>query len=845
MFQKLIPALLLLLASTTPAAARYPAQKQYVRYVDGVAPIDSLVDLAPAAGSVTPCSLPVAGDRDWQTGWEPNDPLPSVNDLEVHAGMLYAGGHFDHLGSRFIRNITRWDGTQWRDLDHGVLGTVTDMAWYGDELFVTGTFFVACSPQIQDMARWKAGSGWTSAGGVSMRAIASDGQRLFGLPRTNQPNTELVQWDGAQWNHVATFTGYTRSLAFGANGKLYVAGDIHSVDGVALSGVAGWDGVEWDALGGGLSGSCNQYGPYFDGVATDGNRVYVWGAFQTGIGAQGVTYFEANTWHKTTIPGPCGGSGGPDINIISSMFPDGNAIYYSRQSYYPESCAEEQYSASTQVAIGATRPALAGVSANDFVKYNNTIAIAFGADGALSGGPNLYQNALIATWNGTTLTPLGGDVHSVAGGLMQPLRDIVIAPDGKRYVAGLGGWNSGVHAWTGSSWRDFIASGNAYSTLFETVASYKGWTYAGGIVRYIDDPHDYVLRFDASGLSSRLPEAPDYFVHCMVTGGGLLYLAGEFTHAGTLAVNRVTSWNGTSWGQLGPGLNGPVYALAYDGGLLYAGGDFTFSSRQQVRRLAVWDGHTWSPVNKGTDGPVYTILPTAEGLVVGGNFQLAGATRAHNIAMLTELREWLPLGEGFDDDVRGLTKSDGGWLYATGRFTHSGAAGLNRIARWDGQQWSSMGQGLDNTGRDVVAVGKHIYVGGYFTTAGSTPSQYFGEWVEREPVNSRRSHNQPNVITDARTPGAPTSLDQNHPNPFNPTTQIPFALATSSHVRLSIYDAQGGLVRTLLDEERAAGPYSQAWNGRDDRGAPVASGVYFCVMRAGGFEATQKMVLLK
>jgi hypothetical protein len=285
-----------------------------------------------------------------------------------------------------------------------------------------------------------------------------------------------------------------------------------------------------------------------------------------------------------------------------------------------------------------------------------------------------------------------------------------------------------------------------------------------------------------------------------------------------------------------------VYALAYDGGTIYAGGDFTFSSRQQVRHLAKWDGHLWSPVNKGTDGPVYTILPTNEGLFVGGKFKLAGATLARNVAMLSADGDWLSLGEGFDDDVRGLARSDGGWLYATGRFTHSGAAVINRIARWDGREWSRLGSGLDNTGRDVIAAGKHIYVAGYFMTAGTIPSQYFAEWMEHEPAGGP-THEHP-TLAGSRTP-ASTSLAQNAPNPFNPTTRIPFTLATSAQVRLAIYDAQGKLVRTLLDRQFPAGEHFTSWNGTDERGAPVASGVYFCAMRAGTIETTRKMLLLK
>jgi hypothetical protein len=370
----------------------------------------------------------------------------------------------------------------------------------------------------------------------------------------------------------------------------------------------------------------------------------------------------------------------------------------------------------------------------------------------------------------------------------------------------------------------------------------KGGLFVGGnIDRWAGRRH--FARFDAESNLTVPAEDVNALVHTMATDGQLLYLGGDFDHVGTMAANHVVAYNGWQWSQLDAGLNGPVWALAYSGGRLYAGGDFTFSSRTQARHLAAWDGHAWSPVNKGADGPVYTILPTDDGLVIGGNFERAGARRSPCVAMLVE-NEWRALGEGFDDDVRGLAMSDGGWLYATGRFTHSGATEMNRAARWNGVRWSSMGSGLDNTGRDVVAIGKHIYLGGYFTTAGSKPSQYFAEWIEREPAITPRAHDRPALMSNVNLPSV-TALGQNHPNPFNPTTQVPFTLSAASHVRLAIYDAQGKLVRTLVDEDRRAGQHSAMWNGTDDRGAPVASGVYFSVMRAGSFEATRKMVLLK
>jgi len=83
------------------------------------------------------------------------------------------------------------------------------------------------------------------------------------------------------------------------------------------------------------------------------------------------------------------------------------------------------------------------------------------------------------------------------------------------------------------------------------------------------------------------------------------------------------------------------------------------------------------------------------------------------------------------------------------------------------------------------------------------------------------------------------------PNPFNPVTMIAFELGDASNVTLRIYDAQGQLVCSLIDGRRGAGHYEVIWDGLDDAGRPVSSGVYFCRLRAGSFSETKKMVLLR
>ena len=89
------------------------------------------------------------------------------------------------------------------------------------------------------------------------------------------------------------------------------------------------------------------------------------------------------------------------------------------------------------------------------------------------------------------------------------------------------------------------------------------------------------------------------------------------------------------------------------------------------------------------------------------------------------------------------------------------------------------------------------------------------------------------------------ALGQNYPNPYNPVTQITYQLPQPGVVSLKIYNVQGQLVRTLVNEYKPAGAHSISWNGRSDLGMEVSSGIYFYRIQAGKFTETKRMVLIK
>jgi hypothetical protein len=88
-------------------------------------------------------------------------------------------------------------------------------------------------------------------------------------------------------------------------------------------------------------------------------------------------------------------------------------------------------------------------------------------------------------------------------------------------------------------------------------------------------------------------------------------------------------------------------------------------------------------------------------------------------------------------------------------------------------------------------------------------------------------------------------LEQNRPNPFNPSTEIVFSLANDGPATLRVYDVRGRLIATLADTDLAAGPHRMTWDGHDAIGTPVGSGVYFYRLATASGVQTRKMVLTK
>lgn len=226
---------------------------------------------------------------------------------------------------------------------------------------------------------------------------------------------------------------------------------------------------------------------------------------------------------------------------------------------------------------------------------------------------------------------------------------------------------------------------------------------------------------------------------------GNLYVGGDFTIAGDVFANRVAKWDGSRWSNLGDGLTdgflSRVLALAISGSNLYAGGSFLLAGGVPSACVARWDGNHWSAVGQGVDSSVYALATSGNDLYVAGQF--TSATNTDGTPVLVnhiakwEGNQWSPVGQGLNDWVSALAFFENE-LYVGGYFTiatnnDATPITVNRIAKWNENTWLPLGLGVNDAVRVLLSLGDNLYAGGNFTTAiGGDGSDlvlnYVGRW---------------------------------------------------------------------------------------------------------------------
>jgi hypothetical protein len=198
------------------------------------------------------------------------------------------------------------------------------------------------------------------------------------------------------------------------------------------------------------------------------------------------------------------------------------------------------------------------------------------------------------------------------------------------------------------------------------------------------------------------------------------------------------------------------------------------------------------------------------------------------------------LGNGLDEACS-IVLDDSNNIYITGKSGGSGTGYDYATIKYDSagiEQWVVRYDGLGNGSDEAYSIAldsfNNVYVAGKSMGSGT---DYDFATIKYEQVTATNEE----IVLDQ------ISFMHNYPNPFNPSTTITFSLTTESteHTELVINNLKGQKVKQLVNEQLPTGQHSVTWNGTDEKGNSVSSGIYFYELESGKFSETKRMLLLK
>lgn len=218
-------------------------------------------------------------------------------------------------------------------------------------------------------------------------------------------------------------------------------------------------------------------------------------------------------------------------------------------------------------------------------------------------------------------------------------------------------------------------------------------------------------------------------------GSDNYYIGGEFTSASSIAANNVAKYSKQNgWENLGAGTNGPVYTVAVDSnGLVYIGGSFTQVDGVAANNIAVYDGTSWSALGSGASDNVQVItIDENNNVYAGGNFETIGGINVSYVALwngtwnaFTDTNSGI---SGTNNEVRSIALDTNGDVIIGGNFDSAGGNSAPRIARWNGTNWSTFGEGTSGFVQALVPTTNYIYAGGNFVDAGGNTVNRIARW---------------------------------------------------------------------------------------------------------------------
>jgi hypothetical protein len=291
-------------------------------------------------------------------------------------------------------------------------------------------------------------------------------------------------------------------------------------------------------------------------------------------------------------------------------------------------------------------------------------------------------------------------------------------------------------------WDTQFGAPGADGSVFRIVASGSDVYMTGSFTSAGEAGCVGIAKWDGvnwTGFGSGFAVGPNPFGFALAVRGPEVYVGGYFiTNISGVPVRNLGKWNGSSWSQVGDGINGIVYDLLFRQNDLYVSGIFNGASGVVATNIVRWDGTNWYPLGAGVSGStngspvVKTMVLDSNGdLIVGGNFRYADGVEVNNIARW-DGSQWHDLGGGLYNGGSGLVVNSlavlGPDIYAVGVFKSAGGVNATNVARWDGTQWHSMNAGASGSYNAITVVGTTIYTAGSFTNINGVAARYVARW---------------------------------------------------------------------------------------------------------------------
>ena len=702
----------------------------------------------------------------WDGAEERWHPLGLGTDDKVFATStrgsdLFIGGWFKNLsnpdGSQLKESfIARWDGKTWTELGDGLNGIVYAIAATDTDLYAGGAFTKAGGQPANHVARWD-GEKWQPLGAGlngSVYAIAIDGNDVYvggyffragGLPANH-----IAKWDGTRWSPLSVGpNNWVHSLVM-LDGTLYAGGMFTKVDTMDASYIAKWNGSRWSRVGSGTGywimamvahkGALYAGGYFTSAGGKPAGYIAKWDGKQwtdVGGGVDGTVYALASGTDKLYAGGEMRRAGGALVDRIASW--DGEA-------WAPFGGGVDDW---VWAIAAAPQPAGAATGAPDNVFVGGWFLA------ARNKTEQLLDTRHIARWDtqteqwaalgggtdGTVYTiDFGSDVVYAGGDFQTAFNtdfskvaaNNIAAWDGNKWNALGGGFNGVVYD---------IAYNKADDSLYAVGWFTKAYNYVEGDGQSLQGEVattaievNRAARW-ASGKWEPLDGGLNNRAYSVLLDGDDVYVAGDFSMAGDVVTYRTVKWAGGQWERFGPEWNNRVYALEKSPKGIFVGG--MFSSGGKTSRSAYFsffDGSGWPDTGINLNNWVHTVKVVGGDFYVGGWFDVAtnpdgSVVRAERIAKW-DGTTWSSLGKGVGGtiipSVYSIEEIDG-QIYAGGNFLAAGKESSRYVARWDGEQWHALAVGVNDRVYKLAAQGQYLYLGGMFTRAGGLGSYFYGK----------------------------------------------------------------------------------------------------------------------